>query len=462
MLVDVLTGPHRGRYGGVASIGVRPTFGESAPNLEVHLFDFDGDLYGEELSVALVAFLRPELKFDGVEPLVAQMRARRGRGARAAGARGRGEAMIETERLILRRWQARDRAPFAALNADPEVMRTFPKPLGPRRERRAWSARLEDRWAADGIGFAVAERKADGAFLGMVGLARVRFALPVRRGAVEVGWRLARAHWGQGYATEAARGWLAHGFGAMGLDEIVAFTVPANPRSQAVMRAARDAARPGARLRASGAAGGPRAAAAPGLCARPGGVGAMIETERLLLRRWLPRDRAPFAAMNADPAVMDFPRPLTRAESDAEMASFVERWRADGFCFGGGRAAERRGVRRHGGAGALRDGRADLPLRRDRLAAAAGALGTGLRQRGGAGLDRPRLRGARAGGDRGLHRSEPRPVAGGDAAGRDAARPGAATSIIRTCRRGIRCGRTWSMPSVGTRGRPRARGRSDA
>ena len=72
-LVDVLTGPHRGRYSGVASIGVRPTFGENAANLEVHLFDFDGDLYGEVLSVALVAFLRPELKFAGVEPLVAQM-----------------------------------------------------------------------------------------------------------------------------------------------------------------------------------------------------------------------------------------------------------------------------------------------------------------------------------------------------------------------------------------------------
>jgi riboflavin kinase/FMN adenylyltransferase len=58
----------------VASIGVRPTFGGTVANLEVFLFDFDGDLYGEVLSVALVAFLRPELRFDGVEPLVAQMR----------------------------------------------------------------------------------------------------------------------------------------------------------------------------------------------------------------------------------------------------------------------------------------------------------------------------------------------------------------------------------------------------
>ena len=73
-MVDVLEGPHAGRYLGAASIGVRPMFGENAPNLEVHLLDFDGDLYGAELSVALVAWLRPELKFEGVEPLVAQMR----------------------------------------------------------------------------------------------------------------------------------------------------------------------------------------------------------------------------------------------------------------------------------------------------------------------------------------------------------------------------------------------------
>ncbi len=75
VIVDVLTGPHRGRHHGVASIGVRPTFGENRPNLEVYLFDFDGDLYDAELSVALVAFQRPELRFDDAEALVAQMQA---------------------------------------------------------------------------------------------------------------------------------------------------------------------------------------------------------------------------------------------------------------------------------------------------------------------------------------------------------------------------------------------------
>jgi riboflavin kinase/FMN adenylyltransferase len=73
--VDVLDGPHRGTYGGAASLGVRPMFGVNTPNLETFLFDFDGDLYGATLSVALIAFLRPEVAFTGVEALVAQMQA---------------------------------------------------------------------------------------------------------------------------------------------------------------------------------------------------------------------------------------------------------------------------------------------------------------------------------------------------------------------------------------------------
>lgn len=71
--VDVLTGPYVGSYDGAASLGVRPTFGDFAPNLETFLFDFAGDLYGADLSVALVDFLRPELKFTGLPELIAQM-----------------------------------------------------------------------------------------------------------------------------------------------------------------------------------------------------------------------------------------------------------------------------------------------------------------------------------------------------------------------------------------------------
>jgi riboflavin kinase/FMN adenylyltransferase len=73
VLVDIPEGPHAGTHHGVASLGVRPMFGENAPNLETFLFDFSGDLYGTTLSVALVEFLRPELRFDGVDALVAQM-----------------------------------------------------------------------------------------------------------------------------------------------------------------------------------------------------------------------------------------------------------------------------------------------------------------------------------------------------------------------------------------------------
>ena len=86
VLVDVMTGPHRGSYRGVASLGVRPMFGENTPNLETHLFDFEGDLYGQQLSVALVDYLRPEATFDGLDALIAQMQADEAAARRILGA----------------------------------------------------------------------------------------------------------------------------------------------------------------------------------------------------------------------------------------------------------------------------------------------------------------------------------------------------------------------------------------
>lgn len=142
--------------------------------------------------------------------------------------------MIETERLLLRRWQDADRDAFAAMSADPEVMAHFPAPLS-RAESDLVFDRLCGRWRDEGICFGVVERRADGAFLGIAGLAHVLYDAPVR-GMVEIGWRLGRAHWGKGYASEAARGWLGYGFGTLGFSRIVAFTVPANLPSQAVMR----------------------------------------------------------------------------------------------------------------------------------------------------------------------------------------------------------------------------------
>lgn len=75
VLVDVLSGPHKGTYHGAASMGTRPMFGENRPNIETFLFDFSGDLYGTPLSVGLVEYLRPEEKFDSLDALIAQMEA---------------------------------------------------------------------------------------------------------------------------------------------------------------------------------------------------------------------------------------------------------------------------------------------------------------------------------------------------------------------------------------------------
>ncbi len=140
---------------------------------------------------------------------------------------------LETERLILRPRTEQDREAFAVMNADPMVMAHFPKVLD-RAESDALLARLMDRWRVEGIAFGGAERRSDGALVGMVGLARVLFPGPVE-GAVEIGWRLAREHWGRGYATEAAQTWLAQGFNVMRLREVVSFSVPENRASHAVM-----------------------------------------------------------------------------------------------------------------------------------------------------------------------------------------------------------------------------------
>jgi RimJ/RimL family protein N-acetyltransferase len=141
--------------------------------------------------------------------------------------------LIETDRLILRRWEEKDLGPFAALNADPEVMRHFPATLTTE-ESDALVGRIEAHFERHGYGPWAMETKEDHVFLGFTGLTLHEFPAHFNP-AVEVGWRMARENWGQGYATEAARASLALGFGEMGLDEIVSMTVPANMRSLAVM-----------------------------------------------------------------------------------------------------------------------------------------------------------------------------------------------------------------------------------
>lgn len=140
---------------------------------------------------------------------------------------------LETARLILRQWRGSDADALAAMNADPEVMRYFPKPLD-REASDAMLGRVREAWRREGFSFAAVEVKGGG-FIGFAGLHRPRDFPPHLVPCVEVGWRLVRGAWGRGYATEAARASLDHGFGTMGLDEVVAFSVAGNRRSRAVM-----------------------------------------------------------------------------------------------------------------------------------------------------------------------------------------------------------------------------------
>lgn len=140
---------------------------------------------------------------------------------------------LRTERLLLRRWRAEDRAPFAALNADARVMEFFPATLS-RAESDALAERIEAHFAERGFGLWALEVPGAVPFAGFVGLSVPRFAAHFTP-CVEVGWRLAAEHWGRGYAPEAARAALAHGFGALELREIVSFTAPANANSRRVM-----------------------------------------------------------------------------------------------------------------------------------------------------------------------------------------------------------------------------------
>ncbi len=139
---------------------------------------------------------------------------------------------IKTERLLLRPWQASDRAPFADLNADPEVRKYFPAILD-RKESDKSIDRFQTLVEERGWGFWAVETGA-GDFIGMTGLHSLSPDLPFYPG-VEIGWRLAKSYWGKGYATEAARAALEFGFTKLQLPEIVSFTAVGNIRSRAVM-----------------------------------------------------------------------------------------------------------------------------------------------------------------------------------------------------------------------------------
>jgi RimJ/RimL family protein N-acetyltransferase len=142
-------------------------------------------------------------------------------------------ANLETERLRLRRWRAEDREPFARMNGDPEVMEFFPATLT-RAESDALADRIEAHFAEHGFGGWAAELRGEGTFIGFIGLAVPQFAAHFTP-CVEIGWRLARAHWGKGLATEGARAAMQYAFAELELAELVSFAVPRNLRSRRVM-----------------------------------------------------------------------------------------------------------------------------------------------------------------------------------------------------------------------------------
>ena len=141
---------------------------------------------------------------------------------------------LSTDRLLLRQWRDSDPEPFAVMNADPAVMEHFPAPL-----TREQADELIDRASAAiderGWGLWALEVRDTGEFIGFTGLSVPSFEAHFTP-AVEIGWRLMKGAWGNGYATEAARAALAYGFGPADLDEIVSFTATTNLPSQRVMQ----------------------------------------------------------------------------------------------------------------------------------------------------------------------------------------------------------------------------------
>jgi RimJ/RimL family protein N-acetyltransferase len=140
---------------------------------------------------------------------------------------------LETPRLILRRWREADREPFFRINSDPLVMEFFPACLT-REESDALIGRAEAHFEKHGFGPFAAELRETGELVGFVGLMTPEFEAYFTP-CVEIGWRLGARHWNQGIATEGAEAVLRLAFGGLGLQEIAAFTVPANVRSRRVM-----------------------------------------------------------------------------------------------------------------------------------------------------------------------------------------------------------------------------------
>lgn len=142
--------------------------------------------------------------------------------------------MLETPRLILRRWKSSDLDPFSRMNANPQVMRFFPKLLN-KSETEKLVSRIQDHWNRYGFGLFAVEEKSGGNFIGFTGQMYTDFPSHFTP-AVEIGWRLDHRYWGKGYAKEAALECLGFSFRELKIPEIVSFTSRINHPSRGVMR----------------------------------------------------------------------------------------------------------------------------------------------------------------------------------------------------------------------------------
>ncbi len=140
---------------------------------------------------------------------------------------------LHTQRLILRPWQTQDLLPFAKLNADSDVMAYYPNVLSTE-ESHAMARKLMGLINQKGWGFWALEIKDSHEFIGFVGLHEPTYELPVTP-CTEIGWRLAKEHWGKGYATEAANAALDFAFKHLHLKQVYSFASVINTASIAVM-----------------------------------------------------------------------------------------------------------------------------------------------------------------------------------------------------------------------------------
>jgi RimJ/RimL family protein N-acetyltransferase len=141
--------------------------------------------------------------------------------------------MLQTERLILRRWQDSDREPFAEMNADPRVMEFFPDVLT-REESDQLIESIEGHFDNRGFGLFATELKSEHKLVGFVGLHVASFQAHFTP-CVEIGWRIAAPYWGKGLATEGSREVIRYAFEWLRLEHLVSFTVPENVASRRLM-----------------------------------------------------------------------------------------------------------------------------------------------------------------------------------------------------------------------------------